>query len=126
MTYDQEKKCHVAIHTASVAAGGVGAGLAQLPCADSAALMPIQITMILALGEIFNIPLSNSMAKTVLSQTVATMGGKILAKALTNILVGWIPGVGNAANAAVAASITESLGWLIAKDFDRESKRKRY
>ena len=66
------------------------------------------------------------MAKTVLSETVATMGGKIAAKAATNLLVGWIPGVGNAVNASVAAGITESLGWMIAKDFDNEAKRNGY
>jgi len=126
MTDEQNKKCHVAIHTASTAAAGIGAGLAQLPGADSAALIPVQVTMVLALGNIFNIPLTDSMAKTVLSETVATMGGKIAAKAATNLLVGWIPGVGNAVNASVAAGITESLGWLIAKDFDRESQRNGY
>lgn len=126
MTSDQKKKCHAAIHTASTAAAGIGAGLAQLPGADSAALVPVQITMILALGKVFNIPLTDSMAKTVLSETVATMGGKIAAKAATNLLVGWIPGVGNAVNASVAAGITESLGWMIAKDFDNEAKRNGY
>ena len=126
MTGEQKKKCHAAIHTASTAAAGVGAGLAQLPGADCVALVPIQVTMIIALGKIFNIPLSESMAKSVLSETIATSGGKIVAKTVTNWLVGWIPGVGNAVNAATAAAITESLGWLIAKDFDNEAKRNRY
>lgn len=126
MTKDQTIKCNAAIHTASVAAAGVGAGLAQAVGADCVALVPIQVAMIIALGDIFDIPLSNSMAKMVLSQTVATMGGKILAKVLTNLLIGWIPGIGNGVNAAVAAGITESLGWVIAKDFEREAKRKKY
>lgn len=126
MTKNQKAKCHAAIHAASAAAAGVGAGLAQLPGADCAALIPIQVTMILGLGAVFNIPLTESMAKTVLSETVATTGGKIFAKVLANVLVGWIPGVGNAVNAAVAAGITESLGWLIAKDFEKEAERNGY
>lgn len=126
MTTDQKVKCHGAIHTASAAAAGIGAGLAQLPGADCAALVPVQVAMILALGAVFNIPLTESMAKTVLSESVATMGGKVAAKVITNVLVGWIPGVGNGVNAAVAAGITESLGWLIAKDFEREAERNGY
>lgn len=126
MTKEQKTKCHAAIHTASTAAAGIGAGLAQLPGADCVALIPVQTTMILALGNIFHIPLTDSMAKSVLSETLATMGGKLAAKAAANLIVGWIPGAGNAINASVAAGITESLGWLIAKDFDREAERNGY
>jgi uncharacterized protein (DUF697 family) len=30
---------------------------------------------------------------------------------LSQALVGWIPGVGNAINAATAAALTEAIGW---------------
>jgi len=34
------------------------------------------------------------------------------------VAVGWIPGIGNAINAATAGALTEALGWLLAKEFD--------
>ena len=37
MTAEQKKKCHAIIHAASVAAGGAGAGMAQIPGSDNAA-----------------------------------------------------------------------------------------
>ena len=33
------------------------------------------------------------------------------------MLVGWIPGFGNAINATTAAGITETLGWTVANQF---------
>ena len=36
----------------------------------------------------------------------------------SQVLVGWIPGIGNAINATTAAGITEAMGWLLAKEFD--------
>ena len=38
----------------------------------------------------------------------------------SQFLVGWIPGLGNAVNAATAAGITETLGWKVADKFDKE------
>ena len=35
MTAEQKKKCHAIIHAASVAAGGAGAGMAQIPGSDN-------------------------------------------------------------------------------------------
>ena len=39
MNAKQKKECHTIIHTASVAAGGVGAGLAQIPGSDNAVII---------------------------------------------------------------------------------------
>ena len=51
---EQKKKCQKIIHTASVAAGGAGTGLSQIPLADTAVITPIQITMIISLAEEFH------------------------------------------------------------------------
>lgn len=114
MTTEQRQKCHAIIHTASVAAGGVGAGLAQIPGSDNALITPIQLTMTISLGRVFGKALSESTAKAALGSVAASTVGRTVSQ----VLIGWIPGIGNAINAGTAATVTESLGWLLAKEFD--------
>lgn len=119
MTDEQQLKCHGIIHTASCAAGLAGTGLAQLPVSDSALIIPIQVTMVISLGAVFGIQLSNSMAESTVTTTAATMAGR----GISQLLIGWIPVVGNITNAATAVGITETLGWAVASDFDNRVKR---
>lgn len=114
MTKEQKKKCHAIIHTASTAAAGIGAGLAQVPCSDNALITPIQLTMTISLGKVFGVSLGEAAAKSAIASVAATTVGR----AASQVLLGWIPVLGNAINASTAAAITESIGWLIAKEFD--------
>lgn len=116
MTADQRSKCHAIIHTASASAAAVGAGLAQLPGSDNAAITPIQLAMTVSLGAVFGIQLTQSAAAALASVAAATVG-----RAVSQVLVGWIPGLGNAINASTAAALTESVGWLLAKEFAGQS-----
>lgn len=100
--------CHTVIHTASVACGGVGTGMAQIPLSDTAVIMPIQVTMIIALGKVFDIRLDEGAAKGIL----ASAGASIVGRGISQVLVGWIPGLGNAINTATAAGVTEVIGWI--------------
>lgn len=115
MTKSQRENCHVIIHGAATAAAGVGAGLAQLPLSDHVVLIPVQVAMVVALGNVFDVHLTESAAKGVIYTGVAATVGR----AISQVLIGWIPGVGNALNAATAASITEALGWATASRFER-------
>lgn len=117
MTADQRSKCHAIIHTASASAAAVGAGLAQLPGSDNAAITPIQLAMTVSLGAVFGIQLIQSAAAALASVAAATVG-----RAVSQVLVGWIPFVGNAINASTAAALTESVGWLLAKEFASQSR----
>lgn len=116
MTEDQRAKCHAIIHAASAAAGGVGAGLAQIPGSDNAVITPIQLSMTIALGHVFDIELSESAAVAAIGSVSAGAVGRTVSQ----VLVGWIPGVGNAINAATAAGLTETLGWLLANQFAKQ------
>lgn len=114
MTDSQKKKCETIIHGASVAAAGAAAGLAQIPGADNAAIIPIQVAMIISLGQVFGRELTKNAATALLGTAAASTVGR----ATSQFLVGWIPGLGNAINAGTAASVTEALGWTIASRFD--------
>lgn len=122
MTSDQNTKCQVVIHTAATAAAGIGAGLAQLPGSDNVALVAVQISMAIALGNIFNLQISDAVARGMIFTVLASMTGPVVARTISQILIGWIPGVGNAVNAATAAGITEAIGWILANEFYKQSE----
>lgn len=119
LTAKQNLACHGIIHPVSVAAGGVGAGLAQIPMSDTAIITPAQIGMIISLGKVFDMNISNSTAKGILAGIATSYGGRMASQAL----VGWIPGVGNAVNAATAVTITEAVGWLAVAHFIDQQKK---
>lgn len=101
------QKIHGIIHGAAVAAGWVGAGMAQLPGADMPIIMGIQATMIVAIGAEHGVEMTKGAAAKLALPFAAGYGGR----AISQVLVGWLPGVGNAINASTAAGITEAVGW---------------
>ena len=103
----QNEKVHTIIHSASVASAAAGAGLAQMPCSDSAVITPIQVSMIIAIGEVHNKKLTKSAALS----TLTTVSAGITGRALSQLLIGWIPLFGNAINASTAFALTEAIGW---------------
>lgn len=118
MTKEQKNKCHAIIHSAATAAGAIGAGLAQLPCSDNVILVPIQIGMIVSLGKVFDLEILESAAQSMLATALTSTVGR----GVSQVLVGWIPGFGNIINAATASGLTEAVGWIIAKDFDKQTR----
>ena len=110
---ERKAQCHAIIHAASTSAAAVGAGLAQLPCSDTAVITPIQLTMTIALGRVYGLELSESAA----GASLATAAAATVGRTASQVLVGWIPGVGNVINACTAATVTETVGWMLAKDF---------
>jgi uncharacterized protein (DUF697 family) len=103
----QLQKIKGIIHTAAAAAAGIGAGLAQVPGSDAPALVGIQTTMIMMIADAHRMALTKAAAADFLLTFTATMAGR----GLSGLLVGWIPGLGNAINAATAAGLTEAVGW---------------
>lgn len=121
LTKDQKNKCNAIIHTASVAAGGVGTGLAQIPLSDNAVITPIQITMITSLGAVFDIRVTEGVAKGIIGGATAS----IIGRGAVQLLLGWIPGIGNIVNTATAAGLTEAIGWMaVAHFFDLQQQNK--
>ena len=100
-------KIHGIIHTASASAAAVGAGLAQIPGSDAPIIAGIQTTMIIAIADEHDTPIGKTAAADLLLTFLASTGGRTLSQ----FLVGWVPGYGNAINATTAASITEAVGW---------------
>jgi uncharacterized protein (DUF697 family) len=115
MSLSKKDKVHGVIHSAAAAAGGVGAGLAQLPMADHIPITALQVSMISAIALVHGRSIGEAGATSLLGTFSATMGGR----AVSQWLVGWIPGVGNAINASTAAGITEAVGWAAHAYFEK-------
>lgn len=122
MNDSQQKKCHAIIHSAATVCATIASMMAQLPGSDSVAIVPIQITMIVSLGAVFGIELTESAAKASLATATATMVGR----GISQFLVGWIPVWGNALNASTAFAVTESIGWAVANDFAARQRALEY
>lgn len=118
MNSNQQAKCHAIIHSASVSAGAVGAGLAQFPGSDNAIITPIQLVMTISLGKVFGLELTDSAARA----TLASVAAATVGRTASQLLIGWIPIAGNIINAGTAASITEAIGWLLAEDFASQTR----
>lgn len=119
MTNEQMIKVNGIIHTASASAAAVGGGLANIPGSDSPVLVGIQSVMIISIGAVFGIHITEAYAKVMLAEFLGANIGKLAA----NILVGWIPGIGNIINATTAAGVTELIGWIAANQFDEETSK---
>lgn len=119
---DKNGRIHAIIHSSSAAAAGVGAGLAQLPGADAPILTGIQTTMIKGIAKIHGFPLvgEEGVVEAIIATGLATMVGRVASQ----LLIGWIPGVGNAINASTAAAITEGMGWAADAYFEEHAASK--
>ena len=126
MTTNQ--KVHGIIHTDATAAAAVGAGLAQLPGSDAQLLAGIHTTMIVAMAHEHGAPITKTAAADLLLTFTATHVGR----GISQWLVGWVPGWGNAVNASTAAALTErsarqmrtaAMSWLRPKSERARERR---
>jgi len=107
---ERDDRCSVIIHTAAAAAAVAG-GVMIVPGADAAAIAPIQIGMVTALANEFDVPLTDA----ALRSTIYASLGTILGKGGAGLLLRFIPIAGNLIRGSVAASVTEALGWTVVK-----------
>lgn len=117
MPKELEKKCHIAIHSATTAAATAGA--IPIPMSDAIPISAAQIGMIIALGKVFGITLSQAAAKSIVSVGVAQQVGRAVATNLIKAIPGAGAPLGAVIGAATAATLTETLGWIVADDFYR-------
>jgi len=101
------QKVHGIIHTTSASCAGVGAGLAQIPTADMPVIAGLQSGMILLIAHEHGVTITKTAAAELLLTFSASIGGRAISQAL----VGWVPGLGNVINATTAAALTEAVGW---------------
>lgn len=114
MNKNQLTKCSIAIHAAS--ATSATAGAVPIPVADAIPITASQVAMVVALGQVFDAHVTESVAKGLIGAAASTFVGRSLVKMIP--IIGW--GI----SAAVAAGVTEAIGWTIAVDFAKDAKNK--
>ena len=107
---DVEKRCAAIIHAASAAAAAAAAG-SVVPGSDAVVLAPIQVGMVSALANEYDVPFTDALLKS----TVYASLGTIVGKGGANLVLRWVPVYGNVVRASVAATVTQTLGWTIVK-----------
>ncbi|MDR2749546.1 MAG: DUF697 domain-containing protein, partial [Clostridiales bacterium] len=116
MTKPQQIACHSIIHGAALVTAACA--FIPVPVADSIPITTAQISMVIGLGKVFNNEITKSDAKVLLATVAAPLAGRAAAK--VGLML--IPGVGWALNGAIAATITEILGWTVAMDFAKKGR----
>ena len=121
MYEDRKDKCYAIIHGTAVTTGAIGAGLAQIPLADSIPITAAQVAMIVAIAKVYDVDLAEGTAKGLLGGFSASVVGRNVA----GVLVGWMPIIGNALKASTAAALTEAIGWAAVNHFENLEEEER-
>ena len=114
---DQDRRCATIIHGASAAAGAAAAA-AIVPGSDAVAIAPLQVGMITALADEFDVPVTDAALKSTLYATLGTIVGKGGA----NLVLRWVPVYGNIIRGVVAAGVTEAMGWAVVQKLRTDGK----
>lgn len=101
---------HEIIRAASIACEEIDGGLAQPSESNSAAIVPVQTTMIIAIASEHGVDIENATAVDLLRTFSATVRGRqvLLSR---QALAGWLPGIDSPGNDSTTAALTEAIGW---------------
>ena len=113
---DPDDQAGAIIHAVSVEMGTVGFFTAQIP-GDKFVIGGAQVEMVRRLAKVYKVLLDRAQALGLASAVLATLAGPAIAAEGANQIVKYIPGWGNLSNTAVAASITEAIGWMCVEWF---------
>ena len=105
---DRKAECELIINAASTASAAAG-GLTLIPGSDAVVIMPIQIGMVIALGRVYGVRVSKTIAKS----AIYAGFGQIVGQGGVRLLLGLVPGVGSAVRAGVAFSVTQAIGTFV-------------
>jgi len=118
---ERKRKAHLIIHGASTASAGAAAILAQriiLLGVEAPVMATIATGMIISLGKLFDQTIEKSEAEGLVNKYKDVGLGIAGAKTL----LGFIPVIGNVANATITFGCTEALGWWAYNHFEARHK----
>jgi len=102
-----------AVSAASAAA--VAAGFTPIPFADAAVLVPIQISMMAKIANIYDIPMQRATIASLAATTVTTQTGRAAATGLLKL----VPGVGTVAGGAITGGVAGTVTFAVGHAWHR-------
>lgn len=120
MPKEVEKKCQLIIHSATGASAV--AGFIPIPMSDAIPITAAQIGMVIKLGKVFEISLSEAAAKSIIGVSLTQQAGRTFATGILKAFPGVGTIIGGLISGSTAAALTEFLGWVVADDFYRMSQ----
>lgn len=94
----------------SAAAAATAAGFTPIPFADAAILVPIQISMMARIANIYDIPMQRATVASLAATTVTTQAGRAAATGLLKLVPGVGTLVGGVITGGVAGTMTFAVG----------------
>jgi uncharacterized protein (DUF697 family)/GTPase SAR1 family protein len=91
-------------------AAATAAGFTPIPFADAAVLVPIQISMMAKIANVYDIPMQRATVASLAATTVTTQTGRAAATGLLKLVPGVGTMVGGAITGGVAGAITLAVG----------------
>lgn len=111
------KSNKIIIHGCALTAATTAAALAQTPGGDEAALTALTLGMTAKLCSNYK-----DASISIFAPLAAQILGKLLGETAAKYAIKWIPGVGNAANAAITFSLHETTGWALVAALEKFEK----
>jgi uncharacterized protein (DUF697 family) len=118
MFYLERRKSRRVIHLAAISGAVAALIMAQLPASDNLILVPIEVVMVIRLGNIFRTDLKRSISTSIIIGNIATLVGR----GISEFLIGWIPVAGNIIDALTAAAVIEFFGHTVARSFESATR----
>lgn len=94
-----------------------GIGFVPIPVADSALLVPMQLTMLAHLTAIFGISLDKSQIISLIMGLGGTSGVSLAGKYVVGSIFKWIPGLGTVTGGMVTGTVASSLTLTLAYSY---------
>jgi uncharacterized protein (DUF697 family)/GTPase SAR1 family protein len=102
-----------AVNAATAAA--TAAGFTPIPFADAAVLVPIQISMMAKIANIYDIPMQRATIASLAATTVTTQTGRAAATGLLKL----VPGVGTLAGGAITGGVAGTVTFAVGHAWHR-------
>ncbi|MBO9578267.1 MAG: 50S ribosome-binding GTPase [Microbacteriaceae bacterium] len=108
----KRKQAIVVISAASAAAAAIGA--VPIPIADAGLLVPVQLTMVAKISQIFRVRLGTAAVAAAVVPSLATSAGRAVVAGLLKVIPGAGAIVGGIVSAGTASVVTGAMGyaWL--------------
>ena len=113
---DPARKAHAAEKAVRAAtAAATTAGFTPIPFADAAILVPIQISMMARIANIYDIPMQRATVASLAATTVTTQAGRAAATGLLKL----VPGVGTIAGGAITGGVAGAITYAVGTAWER-------